>query len=57
VQSIVKGWFILVIITILKDEIKRKNNNKKKYESTGLTCHIRLTHPTWDLYHESAITK
>jgi hypothetical protein len=35
VQSIVKGWFILVIITILKDEIKRKNNKKKNMNQLG----------------------
>jgi hypothetical protein len=29
----------------------------KKFESTELTCQIRLTRQTWDLRHESLITK
>jgi hypothetical protein len=39
----------LVILTILKDEIGRKNTTEekeKKSESSGLTRQIRLTHQT-----------
>jgi hypothetical protein len=51
---------LLVIVTILKDEIERKKlmkKKKKKYESTRLTRQIRLTHQTWDPCHEGVITK
>ena len=30
---------------------------KKKSESIGLTCQIRLTRQTWDSCHENMITK
>jgi hypothetical protein len=30
---------------------------KKKSELTGLTCQLRLIRQTWDLCHESLITK
>ena len=39
--------------------MKKKTNEEKekKSESTGLTRQIRLTRQTWDLCHESIITK
>jgi hypothetical protein len=30
---------------------------KKKSELTGLTLQTKLTHQTWNSYHESLITK
>ena len=37
--------------------MKKKTNEEKKSESIGLTLQIRLTRKTWDLRHESLITK
>jgi hypothetical protein len=54
----VKGWSLLVILTILKDKIEKKyTNEEKKSESSGLTRQIRSTHQTWNSCYKSAITK
>jgi hypothetical protein len=39
--------------------MKKKINEEKekKPELTGLTLQTRLTHQTWDSYHESLINK
>jgi hypothetical protein len=55
-----KSWSLISIKSILKNEIGKKKQlrkKKKKSESIVLTCQTRLTRQTWDLCHESVITK
>jgi hypothetical protein len=50
---------LLTACNIKRKNWKKKTNKEKekKSKSTGLTRQIRLTHQTWDLCHESVITK